>query len=80
MNNDLINYDDKKLLHKDIGNGIYLNDYQINLLKSYNIDYQNCKSIEELMYLIESYVDCDEEVESLLDELSEFHYYHDTNK
>lgn len=71
--------DYSKLLHKDIGNGIYLNEEQIDILEENQIPYLNCKDIHELIYLLEQYSDVDE-IESLLQDISEFNYYHNTNK
>lgn len=69
---------------KDVGNGIYLTDKEINILKSYKIDYQNCKDVKELVFKIEDYLnDSDLELidlENLSDRLSEYQYYNNTNK
>ena len=69
---------------KDVGNGIYLTDKEINILKSYKIDYQNCKYAKDLVFKIEDYLnDSDLELidlENLSDRLSEYQYYNNTNK
>ena len=47
-------------------NNIYLSDYQVDVLNRYNIDYQKCSNINELLFLIESFLnnntndDCDD--------------------
>ena len=38
-------------------NGIYLTGEQIDTLEKYNINYSKCKSINELINLIEQYKD-----------------------
>ena len=69
---------------KDVGNGIYLTDKEINILKSYKIDYQNCKDIKELVFKIEDYLNDSDldliDLENLSDRLSEYQYYNNTNK
>ena len=81
--NDYINkvtdIDYRKLLHNDIGNGIYLNKEQIEILEDYQIPYLKCKDIHELIYLLEQYNDSNE-IETILEEISEFNYYHNTQK
>lgn len=71
--------DYSKLLHNDIGNGIYLNSEQIDFLEENQIPYRNCKDIHELIYLLEQYSDIIE-VENILQDVAEFNYYHNTNK
>ena len=71
--------DYKKLLHKDIGNNIYLTSEQIEILEDNEIPYQKCKDIHELIYLLEEYSDIDE-IDLISAEIAEFNYYHNTNK
>lgn len=63
-------------------NNIILTGEQIDILNEYNIDYQTCKSINELIYLIERNIDDDnyEDLDWLSSTLAEFNYYHNTNK
>lgn len=69
---------------KDVVNGIYLTDKEINILKSYKIDYQNCKDVKELVFKIEDYLNDSDldliDLENLSDRLSEYQYYNNTNK
>lgn len=65
----------RKLLHQDFGNGIYLNGFDIELLEKYHIPYQTCKSLSELSSLIENSNIEDEELEYLEVKLAEIHYY-----
>lgn len=74
-NNHLVKINDK----------LYLKQYQIEVLEYYHIEYQNCSSVSEILFLIEDVLE-NEEVEDVdvLEEvatsLQEFNYYHNTNK
>ena len=64
-----------------INDKLYLTRNQIDILKRYDIEYSN-KSIDELLFELEdilNYEDNDE-LEKLSMDLSEFNYYHNTNK
>ena len=81
---DLVKEDLHKNLHKLYGNDIYLSDNDIEVLKRYdfNIDkYSNIKSLilDIASYLDETDIEADD-LEDLLSNLSEFDYYHNTNK
>lgn len=62
---------------KKIGN-LYLSNQDIELLEECEVPYQKCKNMKELLFLIESYHL--EELEELSSRISEFCYYHETNK
>ena len=84
MNNELENIlkqiNDNKLIK--INNNLYLTNNQINILKKNNIDYETANSIRDLMIKIEDITQYDDndELELLLDNLSERNYYENTNK
>ena len=63
-------------------NNIYLTGEQVEVLNNYSIDYTKCKTITELINLIERYKDDDnfDELDWVQTNLSEFNYYHNTNK
>ena len=63
-------------------NNIYLTGEQIDILNQYNVDYKSCKSINELIYLIDSKKDDDnyDDLDWVQLNLSEFNYYHNVNK
>ena len=65
INNQEINIDDlisSKYMHKEIKKGIFLSEYQIEVLTRYHINPNECGSINDLMYLIDEVLDeCDEE-------------------
>lgn len=73
-------YDNK--LNK-ISDNLYLSNRQIEILKRYEIDYKKFNDIKSLMYEVEKALeevyDADD-LQALSIELSEFNYYHNTNK
>ena len=75
----IANIDYQKLLHKNIGNNIYLTTEQIEFLEDNGVPYQKCKNTNELIYILEQYNE-DENIESILQEIAEFNYYHNTKK
>jgi len=75
---------DKNFL-KARNNGLLLTDYQVSTLERYNIDPSKCKSMEELIYLVEqanegTYDDEYTELDYLADELYTRNYYENTRK
>ena len=68
----------------DVGNGIYLSNNQIEVLKRNGIDYNKYCNLSSLIFDIENQlnddVEADEELESLLSSLSEINYYKNTKK
>ena len=64
-----------------VNDKLYLTKNQIDILERYDIEYKT-KSIDELIFEIEdilNYEDSDE-LDKLSMDLSEFNYYHNTNK
>lgn len=85
INNQEININDlfdDKYMHKKIGDNIYLNEYQIQVLLKYKIDPYKCCYVENLIFEIEDVLlDNDfEDLENIASEISEFNYYTNTNK
>lgn len=80
--NKIVDVDSLKnnFIHK-VGN-CYLTQDEQKILERYNINYMNCKSNKELIYMIEEYLEIEEneELEWLSDNLAERSYYFDTNK
>lgn len=66
-----------------ISDNLYLSNRQIEILKRYEIDYKKFNDIKSLMYEVETALeevyDADD-LQALSIELSEFNYYHNTNK
>ena len=77
---DEINID--KIILKHRNNGLLLSDYQISVLKRFDIDYSKFSNSKELMYNIEDVLDeCyDEELDLISSQLAELIYYTDTKK
>ena len=64
-------------------NNIYLSDNDINILKKYDISYEEFFNMKELMFYLEEILDneeVDDDLEDLLIKLSEYNYYFSTNK
>ena len=85
INNQEINIDDlvsQKYMHKELDNGLFLSDYQIEVLLRNEINPYECGSINELIYLIDEALEesDDEELDIISKEIIEFNYYTNTNK
>ena len=78
--------EEKKNFYKRTRNGIMLNDEQRDILSKHGIDYNNCKSLKELLFKIEQClndenIDYDNiDLENVSLELSEIYYYNNVNK
>lgn len=75
-----INFENNKLIQ--VNKNLYLTINQIEVLKKYNIEYETSNNIRDLMLKIENIIDYEdiEELEILLDKLSERQYYEETKK
>lgn len=75
-----IDFEGNKLIK--VNNNLYLTNNQIDILKRYDVNYERCTSLRDLMIKIEDILDYDQydELEGLLDTLSERNYYENTNK
>lgn len=75
-------YDDKSMI-KMRGNGIYLSDNQIEVLKRYDIDYKKYSFLNSLIFEIEEILNYEtnaRDLEEISLRLSELNYYNNTNK
>lgn len=75
-------YNDKSMI-KMRGNGIYLSDNQIEVLKMYDIDYKKYISLNSLIFEIEEILNEEvdaSDLEEVSSRLSELNYYNNTNK
>ena len=75
-------YDDKSML-KMRGNGIYLSDNDIEVLRRYNIDYTRYISLSSLIFDIEQVLNEDNEateLDEISNRISENKYYNYTKK
>ncbi len=86
INNEEIDISDllsDKYMHKEIRKGIFLSDYQIEILLKYEIDPYKCSSINDLIFQIDEVLEDDdsaEDLDNISREISEFNYYTNTNK
>lgn len=67
----------------EVGKGIFLSYKEKNILDQYQISYQNCSSLKEIIYLIENALEENDDSLELLeisDTISERDYYCNTNK
>lgn len=64
-----------------VNDKLYLTKNQIDILERYDIEYKT-KSIDQLIFEIEDILNYEEseELDKLSMDLSEFNYYHNTNK
>ncbi len=68
---------------KEVKKNIYLSVNDINILKKYDITYQEFSNMKELLFYLEEVLDKEEvesDLEELLIKLSEYNYYFYTNK
>ena len=85
--NDIINSLDFELDElKQVKNNIYLNNREMQILKMYDIDFQNCVDMNDLLFKIDNvlndlYDNSDmEDLEWVSSSISERNYYMNTNK
>lgn len=74
-----------KYLSVDNGKGLLIKSSDIEVLDRYGIDYQMCSSLRDLILIIGEYIDDNygdvlEDLEEVLEHLSEMHYYQEVNK
>lgn len=67
---------------KKVNGSLYLSEEQMEILRSYNIDYMKFSNLKDLIHeLMEKIEESDDDVlENLLDILSERDYYENCNK
>ena len=65
-------------------NGLMLTNNEISVLKRYNIDYEKCSTLKEIIYLVEDVLNEDiddaDDLEYISSTISERDYYQNTNK
>ena len=71
----------------NVNKKLMLDDYEISVLKKYNIDISNCQSLREITLLVERFMDNYEldseeldELDYVLEKIQERNYYENTNK
>lgn len=75
----------RKNLMKHYQNDIYLSETQIEILKQYGFSYQNYSNMKSLIFDIQTYLNENydyelEDLENVVNTLSEFEYYQNTNQ
>jgi len=83
--NQEVNIDDlvsDKYMHKEIKDGIFLTDYQVNILLRNGITEKDYNSLNDLIFLLNEILEEDdnEELELVERQIAEFQYYNYTNK
>ena len=63
-------------------NGLLLSNKEIEILDKYSINFKNCSSLKEVIYLIEKILDEDNysDLDMISQSISERDYYQNTNK
>ena len=67
----------------DCGNGIYLTNFEIDVLNKYHINYSDCTSMKDIIFLVEEILNEDsslDDLENISKSISERDYYLNTNK
>ena len=71
----------------NVNKKLMFDDYEISVLKKYNIDISNCNNLREVTLLVEHFMDNYEldseeldELDYILEKLQERNYYQNTNK
>lgn len=77
--------DFSKYLSVDNGKGLLIKKNDAFILEQYGFNYKNYSSLNDLIlmiskYLDDHYEDDSEELEEVLNNLLELHYYHEVNK
>ena len=65
-------------------NGLMLTNLEIDVLKRYGVQYENCSTLKEIIYLVEDILNEEEvdteDLEYISATISERDYYQNTNK
>ena len=77
--------DYRKYLSVDNGKGILINPNDAYILEQYGINYYNCSNMKDLILIISNYIDDNydselDDLEEVLEHLTEIHYYAEVNK
>ena len=71
----------------NVNKKLMLDDYEISVLKKYNIDVSECANLREVILFVEMFMDQYEldseeldELDYILEKLQERNYYQNTNK
>ncbi len=67
----------------DLGNNIFLTNFEIEVLEKYGINYKNCNSLKSIIFEIEEILNEDsslDDLEAISKSIAERDYYLNTNK
>lgn len=68
----------------DVGKGMFLTNREIEVLKQYQVPYQQCNSLKEILFEIEEVMQdmdiVDEDLDAISGSIAERDYYQNTNK
>lgn len=67
----------------DCGHGMFLTNFEIDTLTKYNINYNNCTSLKDVLFLIEDILNEEtdlDDLETISKSIAERDYYQNTNK
>lgn len=76
-------FDFNKNSLNDCGNGLFLTNFELDILKKYHIDYKNTKSLKEVLFLVEEILNEDnslDDLESISKTIAERDYYLNSHK
>ncbi len=79
----MIKEDYRKYLSYDNGKGLLIPMNDIRILELYQVPYQECSSLKNLIFMIKNILDYDEDNEDLIeviDHLEEIYYYQEVHK
>lgn len=68
---------------KECSNGLFLTNYEISVLEKYKINYLDCTSLKDIIFLVEDILTEDntlDDLENISKSISERDYYLNTNK
>ena len=80
---DIINQNIKDNKLVKINNNIFLTNFEIDILKIYKINYETCKNYQEILFFIEEELELNdnpEDLEQIINSISERNYYQNTHK
>lgn len=81
--NNLINQTIKNNKLIKINNNIFLTNFEIDILKTYKINFEICKNYQELLFFIEEELELNDDatdLEQITLTISERNYYQNTHK
>ena len=70
--------------YQNIGNGILLTNFEVDILNKYKIPYSKCKSLKEIIFMVEEELNSmdivDDDLNLVASSIAERDYYQNTNQ